>query len=387
LESPWLDPLIAVGFLVAAIVDTGSAHRTGPVWANVLAGVALAAAAVLRRRLPLCAGYAFLGLMAIQAVALTSPEDLTLALFGLLLFPYAIGARATGPAAVAWWPVALVVIVVVSADHDSLSFSDVLFPAMIALASLMAGRTSRRRSELAVELHEAALRAEEDRESDARRAVTAERHRIAREMHDVVAHSISVMVVQAAGARRILARDPERAEAAAAEIEKTGREALLEMRRLLGVLRGPDQTALLAPSPTFDGLESLVGRARGAGLPVELVVVGDSRPLPPGIDLTAYRVVQEGLTNALQHAPGARTTVSVSWLADALELTVADRGPGRAPGRPPGPGQGLIGMRERVALYGGEMRTGHRRGGGFELHVRLPLEPSPQPVPAAQGVA
>jgi signal transduction histidine kinase len=158
------------------------------------------------------------------------------------------------------------------------------------------------------------------------------------------------------------------------------------MRRLLGAFRADDAAAERAPAPTFADLEGLVGRARDAGQPVELVVDGDPRELPPGIDLSAYRVVQEALTNALQFATGSRTTVTVRWGADALELEIADRGPGRVPGRlPEGKGQGLIGMRERVTLYGGELTTGPRRGGGFEVRARLPLEPvaekSAEPVP------
>jgi signal transduction histidine kinase len=388
-----LDVAAGLAFALFAVIDAfDDGKRVGPVWANLVAGAVLGVAAVVRRRHPLIAGWAFLAVITVQALALTSPEDLTLPLFGLLLFPYAIGAHASGRWATAWPFACAVVIVIVSVDADNFSFSDVVFPVMIALASLLAGRGAHGRSALAAELHEAGLRAEEEREREARLAVAAERRRIAREMHDVVAHSISVMVVQAAGARRILERDPGRAEAAAAEIEKTGREALLEMRRLLGVLRGPDQVAQLAPSPTFEGLEGLVHRARTAGLPVELEVEGEPRQLPAGVDLAAYRVVQEALTNALQHAPGARTLVTVRWLDDALELQVSDRGPGRVPGRErAGPGQGLIGMRERVALYGGEMRTGPRRGGGFEVHVRLPLEATPAPAssttPVVQGAA
>jgi signal transduction histidine kinase len=391
-DSMALDAAAAAVFAVFAFVDAlGDGPRTGPAWANIAAGLALAVAVLLRRRHPLAAAYGFLALITLSALALTSPEDLSLPLFGLVLFPYAVAGRARGRWAMAWLPCCLAAVVVVSAARDDgLGFSDVAFPVMIAVASWLAGRGSRGRAELAAELHEAALRAEEEREDEARRAVAAERRRIARELHDVVAHSISVMVVQAGGARRILERDPERAQAAAAQIERTGREALLEMRRLLGVLRGPDQAAELAPSPTFDGLGALVGRARAAGLPVEIDVEGEPRPLPAGVDLTAYRVVQEALTNALQHAPGAPTAVSVAWRPDALELVIADRGPGRVPGQPSdGGGQGLIGMRERVALYGGDLRTGPRRGGGFEVRVRLPVEASsiPASTAVAQGAA
>ena len=392
-DSILLDAVAAAAFLVVGVVDAFDDEiRDGPVWAHLVFAVALSAAVLLRRREPVPTSYAFLALLIAASAVITSPEDLTLPLFGLLLFPYAIGAHASREVAAVWLPACLAVILMVSSSHDSaLTFADITFPSALAIASLLAGRAAASRSQLAAELHEAALRAEEEREAEAHRAVAAERRRIAREMHDVVAHSISVMVVQAGGARRILERAPERAEEAAAEIERTGREALLEMRRLLGVLRGPEQTGQLAPSPTFDGLEALVERARTAGLPVELAVEGEPRPLAPGVDLAAYRVVQEALTNALQHAPGATTTVHVLWRADALELEIADRGPGQNPRKPPpATAQGLIGMRERVALYGGELSAGPRRGGGFEVRVRLPLEATSAPdstTPVVQGAA
>jgi signal transduction histidine kinase len=393
-DSIWLDALAALAVLVAGVVGAAVSDATeGPIWANAAIWLAVAVAMFFRRRRPVPAGYAFLALMGLSALTLTSPADGVLPLFGLLLFPNAVAAHATGPAARAYPIAAVGLVLLVDAEAGLVNFGDIVFPSVLAVASWTAGRSAQSRLRLSAELHEAALRAEEGREADARRAVSAERARIVREMHDVVAHSISVMVVQAGGARRIIERDTDRAEAAATEIERTGRQALLEMRRLLGVLRGPEQTGQLAPTPTFDGLGALVGRARTAGLPVELHVDGDSRPLPAGIDLAAYRIVQEALTNVLEHAPGALTRVNVRWLPDALEIHVTDSGPGpRRPGAPEEAGQGIIGMRERVALYGGDIRTGRRRGGGFEVHVRLPLEASDQesasqaPV-AAQGAA
>jgi signal transduction histidine kinase len=231
------------------------------------------------------------------------------------------------------------------------------------------------RTRLTEELHEEAVRAEEAREQEALRAAAEERRRIAREMHDVVAHSVSVMVVQAGGARRILERDPARAIAAGEQIERTGREALAEMRRLLGVLNPEgEEPAALAPQPTLDGLGALADRARAAGLPVSLHVEGAPRPLPTGVDLAAYRVVQEALTNALKHAGTTPTEVHVRWGATQLELEILDRGPGGTADRATGEsGHGLVGMRERVRLYGGELETGRRRGGGFRVHARIPL--------------
>ena len=197
---------------------------------------------------------------------------------------------------------------------------------------LLAGRAVRSRSRLTAELHEAAVRADEAREVEAERAVADERRRIAREMHDVVAHSVSMMVVQAGGARRILERDPARAVAAAELIERTGREALAEMRALLGVLHA-EEHAEYAPQPTLRELDALVERARSAGVPVEVAVEGERRELPAGLDLAAYRVVQEALTNVVKHAGGAPTEVSVHYRADAVEVRIADRGERQRPRR------------------------------------------------------
>jgi signal transduction histidine kinase len=248
-------------------------------------------------------------------------------------------------------------------------FTDYVFPAAFALIAWLAGRGVRTRTRLTEELHEAAVRAQEAHEEEAARGAAAERRRIAREMHDVVAHSVSVMVVQAGGARRILDRDPARAVEAAAHIEDVGRAALTEMRRLLGVMHHGE--AVRAPQPTLRELGSLIERTRAAGLPVTLTVEGEPRPLPPGKDLAAYRVVQEALTNAIKHAGAAPTSVTVRWAPAALELEVVDRGAVGVNGH--GGGHGLVGMEERIRLYDGELRAGRRAGGGFEVVARLPL--------------
>jgi len=232
------------------------------------------------------------------------------------------------------------------------------------------GRVGGAHPHRAAELHEAAALAGERREREADEAVAEERRRIAREMHDVVAHSISVMVVQAGGARRILAGDPERAEEAAARIRAAGTDALAEMDILLGVLEAaPDG----ASAPTLDGIGTLVGRAGAAGLPVTLEVTGEQRSLSPGAELAVYRVVQEALTNAMKHAGSATTVVRLDWSEEALALSVADRGDGGPSPQLPGAGHGLMGMQERLRVYGGDVTTGPRPGGGWEVAARLPL--------------
>jgi signal transduction histidine kinase len=241
----------------------------------------------------------------------------------------------------------------------------------------------RSRSELTAQLHEAAARAEEAHQEELRAAAAEERRRIAREMHDVIAHSMSVMVVQAGGARRILDRDPERAVTAAAQIERTGREAMAEMRHLLGLLNPDERPAERAPQPSLGELDALVARAREAGLPATLHVEGRKRPLPAGLDLAAYRIAQEALTNAIKHANAAPTAVTVRWYRDELELEVRDAGPGgRAAAIEQDGGHGLVGMRERVRLYGGELETEQPPHGGWIVRARLPFTGTRQAVPA-----
>jgi signal transduction histidine kinase len=188
-------------------------------------------------------------------------------------------------------------------------------------------------------------------------------------MHDVVAHSMSVMVVQAGGARRILDRDRGRALDAAVKIERTGRAALTEMRHLLGVLHPEGDHAALAPQPTLAEVGALVERARAAGLPAVLLQRGERQALPAGLDLAAYRIVQEGLTNAIKHAGGAPTEVTVEWREQAIALEVRDAGPGLTGDDA---GHGLVGMRERVRLYGGELETGPLPDGGWRVRATLP---------------
>jgi signal transduction histidine kinase len=201
--------------------------------------------------------------------------------------------------------------------------------------------------------------------------VVEERARIARELHDVVAHSVSVMTVQTGAVRRLLTPDQERERETLLAVERTGREALNEMRRLLGMLRATDEAEGLAPQPSLRQLDTLVEQVREAGLPVELKVEGAPVDLPPGLDLSAYRIVQEALTNALKHAGPARATVAVRYGPDELELEIADDGRGAANGT--GTGGGLVGMRERAALVGGRLEAGPRNGGGYAVRARLPL--------------
>jgi signal transduction histidine kinase len=248
---------------------------------------------------------------------------------------------------------------------------------LIFVTAFLLGDNLRTRRAYVAELEARAERAERDREALTRRAVAQERARIAREMHDVVAHSVSVMVVQSGAARRT--SDPDKAHALAGQIEATGRQALTELRRLLGVLRGGETSTppSLAPQPALDQLETLLEHMRAAGLDCELTLTGRRRALSPGVDLTAFRIIQEALTNCLKHAGPARASVSVDFGDRLLSLVVTDDGrgviPSPTPGDPTSGGHGLIGMRERVAVFGGSLWAGPRRGGGYDVIAQLPL--------------
>jgi signal transduction histidine kinase len=208
-------------------------------------------------------------------------------------------------------------------------------------------------------------------EARAATAVAEERARLARELHDIVGHSVSVMTVQTAAVRRLLRPDQEREREALLTVEQTGREALAEMRRLVGVLRRPEEAPALAPQPGLEHVVKLVEQAREAGLRTDLRVEGTAVELPAGIDLTAYRLVQEGLTNALKHARAHRAEVLVRYDNGCVELVVRDDGHGGTPGS--SGGHGLVGMRERVAVCSGELHAGPRPDGGFELRALLPV--------------
>ena len=373
LDGRVVDALVAPAYGAIAVVEVlTSHHRHGPPLLNALAAAGYGAALLFRRRAPLPAGLGWGAIVVAQAAWLTSPTQLMMPLLGLLLLPYSLGAHAGRRASAVGAGAVVAVVVMVSSFESRPTLGDFLFPIPFVLAGWLAGRAVRSHSRLAAELHEEAVRAEEDREAEARRAMAEERRRIARELHDVVAHSVSVMVVQAGGGRRILASDPARATEAAAQIERTGREALVEMRRSLGLLHAADEQPDLTPQPSLAQVATLVERARAAGLPVELTQEGEPRPLGAGTDIAAYRVVQEGLTNALKHAGAVPTRVSLRWRDEDLEVAIQDEG-GAAPEPGEPPGHGLLGMRERVHLYGGDLHAGRRSGGGFEVRARLPL--------------
>ena len=244
----------------------------------------------------------------------------------------------------------------------------------ITLGSWSLGENARTRRAYLAGLEERARRLELEREEDARRAVQEERSRIARELHDVVAHHVSAIAVQAGAAEAIAERNPARARETLRIIQETSRQALSEMRAMLNVLRSDDEVgSAREPQPSLASVERLVGQSRVAGLSVTLRVEGAVHPLPEALDLSAYRIVQEALTNSLKHAGPAHASVRVRYAAESLELEISDDGVGQAAANGTQEGRGLIGMRERVALFGGELAAGPAAGGGFRVWARLPM--------------
>jgi signal transduction histidine kinase len=333
-------------------------------------------ALIWRRRFPLVVLAVLAGAIFVASLVVPpSGEDSIAAGIALVVAIYSVGAHAGGVSAVAGVAVTLVlVLVAVATDPDDATLGAYIFFLVVVGAPWLAGRAIRHRRLSERRLEHRAVTAEWEREERARAAVAEERGRIARELHDVVAHAISVIVLQARGGRRSLAGRPDEAHEAFDAIEATGQEALVEMRRLLGMLRRGDEELALSPQPSLRSLPALAAQVSEAGLRVEVTVEGDRKDLPPGVDLSAFRIVQEALTNALKHAGPATAHVHVRYGEDELELEIVDTGPGAE--AVVGGGHGLVGMRERAELYGGEVVAGRRTGGGFAVRVRLPLYPA-----------
>jgi signal transduction histidine kinase len=255
-------------------------------------------------------------------------------------------------------------------------------------AAVLAVRLVTARRAFASAMGERGWLLEREREGATRSAVDAERARIARELHDIVSHNVSVMVVQAGAARQVFVSQPDEAAEALRAVETAGRDTMTELRHLLGLLAPPadgDENGELAPQPSLSQLSSLVDRIAFAGLPVEVRVSGEPRPLPSGVDLTAYRIIQEALTNALKHGDGLKAEVTVRYAEHYLRVEVLNSGPSVLSGDraiPPkteaqsqeSDGRGLLGLRQRVAVFGGDLDARRRLGGGFRVRARIPLE-------------
>lgn len=377
-----LDAVVAVVLVVGAVAVAAAGRHHGPL--TLLAAAAGGATVAWRRRAP----------AAMTAVAVVSVTVYGVSRHGVHeTFPHPIEIVAVldyymlgrlsiqrgRPEVDAGLLVAAVaaIIVIPGSGVNGVATSWTLFVGV----PFAVGRAVGSRVAMTRELRANAQRLEREQRERARHAAAEERNRIARELHDVVAHSVSVMVIQTQAARRVAAGDREAARIALGSVQSCGRDALMEMRRMIGVLRHGDEELAGASAPALAQLGGLVARARAAGLPVELRIDGQARELSPGLDLVAFRVVQEALTNSIKHAGPARALVRVTFTTGALELEISDTGRGRAlsDGDTDAPGQGLVGMRERLGLYGGELETGRASGGGFRVRARIPL---PETVPS-----
>jgi signal transduction histidine kinase len=324
---------------------------------------------IWRRRAPLAMVAAISGAAIVQAIVAPTPHPTSLPFVVWIIAAYSVGAHAGRRSAVIGGGALILSLDVWSiVQHQGNEF---VFLTVILAGFWAVGRVVRSRSLLAAELAERTRELEREREERTRLAVAEERSRIARELHDIVAHTLGVIVVQA-GAERLHLQDGSPTRDVFASIEGSGREALEEMGRLLGMLRMDGDAGMLAPQPGLARLDALLDTVRATGLDVELVVEGDPRVLGPGADVSAYRIVQEALTNTVRHSGSDRARVRLRWEANALEIEVADDGVGPSP-RESRTGHGLLGIRERVALYGGVLITGPSELGGFLLSARLPV--------------
>ncbi|KAB1978385.1 sensor histidine kinase [Streptomyces triticiradicis] len=385
----WVDSFWAVALLGISWVSisnlNGAAKGSSSIFPALPIAVVLSAVVALRRRMPekmlLLAVAAGLAQLVLDVPS--APED-----FAMLVIIYTvaangarwasrlalIGGLCAGTLSQLRWPTT-------ETSGAGSVFIAIFQTVPFALAWVLGDSIRTRRAYLA-QLEERAARLEKEREAQAKVAVAAERARIARELHDVVAHNVSVMVVQADGAAYVMDTAPDQAKKALETISGTGRQALAEMRRLLGVLRTGEHQEVgeYVPQPDVEQLDDLIEQCRTSGLPVDFKVEGTPRPLPSGVELTAYRIVQEALTNTRKHGgPNAGASVRLVYFDDGLGLLVEDDGKG-APhelyeeGGADGQGHGLIGMRERVGMVGGTLDAGPRPGGGFRISALLPLK-------------
>jgi signal transduction histidine kinase len=350
----------------AIVLLVGAGHVAGAVHEqHVLFGLPLAVATVLplywRRRFPLLV-LAIVTAATVANTVLYSTDIPVAPAIAIYTVAAHVGRRRSLPASLL---AALTLLIVFGALTAP---SHMIPDAIFFVAAWIGGDSLGTRRAYTRELEEKAERLERERETEAARAVAEEQARIARELHDVIAHSLSVIVVQAAAANDIFESRPDRVRTALGEIEATGRGALAELRSLLGAVRGE---AEFTPQRGLDQLDALIDQVRAAGLNVAVSVEGDPRPLSAGIELSAYRVVQEALTNTLKHAQATKADDVLRYGDDALDVQVRDDGRGNGDGG--GTGSGLIGMRERVATYGGSLDAGPAARGGFAVRARFPL--------------
>jgi signal transduction histidine kinase len=373
----WFELLIALmGVAGMAELVVGRDYPGAPtksLWFCIPALGVLVSPLLLRRRFPFAGPAAYFVLAPLLSVIdpLLVPFVGSLGVVGLAA-AFMLGNLRNGlQAAVGLGLVTGSLLFIVVAIPGEQTASQMAFIPLRFVVAWIAGFILRERAERAEAAEIRATVAERERDAAARVAVAEERARIARELHDIVAHAVSVMVLQVGAVRHKLPDELSDDSEALRSVERAGRTALAEMRRLLGAMRDEREEVSFVPQPGLDGLDSLLEEVTRAGLPVELQVDGVPFPLPRGVDLSAYRIVQEGLTNALKHSHATTANVTVRYALDELQIEVRDNGVGSS--TTDGLGHGLVGVRERVKIYGGEMSAGAANGGGFVLTTRLPL--------------
>ncbi|MFC6409647.1 sensor histidine kinase [Planobispora longispora] len=369
----WLAPFVGLCLLFLGLYASMPGFAGGaPFWWYAVLGVVLVVPLFWRRRRPREVFAAVSGISFVQWCLGVEPTPFNLA---VLVAMYAVASLCSVRWAVAAGLAAeLGLALAFGRITENPDFETWASTSVFVVAIWIAGIYANTRQRYLEGLEERAERAERERDQQARLAAAEERARIARELHDVVAHNVSVMIVQADGAAYAIDGDPEQARQAVRAISATGRRALAEMRRMVGVLRADGgETEDYAPQPGLAELDDLVARVRLSGLPVEFRVTGDPVELPEGEELTVYRIVQEALTNTIKHGgPGSAASVELEYGPRELVVRVRDDGRGAAARQRPG-GHGLVGMRERAAVFGGTVQAGPRQGGGFGVVARLPV--------------
>jgi signal transduction histidine kinase len=366
------DLLLALGVMALAALEVLLNPSVTPKWAAAVTELPFALALAWRRRFPILVVAVVslgLGLEASLGVPVNEPV-VPLLVIVIAVFSVSVNEplRRSVIGAAVILPGFAVGLFHISGDAE-VKVGNFAFGTIIVGGVWVAGRLVRSRTREASRLARETERLEAERVM----AVADERARIARELHDVIAHSVSVMVVQAEAAQEVLKRHPTRAVEPLKAVQETGRQAMVEMSRLVGLLREDGEEVGLAPQPGLRELQTLASEVRDAGLPVRLRIEGQPTQIPLGVDLTAYRILQEALTNAIKHAGPAHADVTIRYRTDTLELEIVDDGPGTGNGHVGG--HGLVGMRERVTVFGGELDAGPRPQGGFAVHARLPLDP------------
>jgi signal transduction histidine kinase len=378
-----LDALIAAGTLTLALVsrlaidaDIAEFFSRASDGLQLFLIALMTVPLVLRRVYPTPVFFVILTAWVVER-ALDYPE--TLAWTGLVIAFYTIGAELSRRSSLRIGGITALFILggtgIGVVTLESVRGVSLVTTMIVTVTPLLVGREIHEQRRRVKELRERAERAERDREEKAYRAVADERTRIARELHDVVAHQMTVMTLQADGARRIADGSDPRVVQALETISDAGHSALTEMRRMVGLLRAPEETSETEPLPRLAEVEQLVEKVRAAGVSVDLEVEGDVRPLADGTELSAYRIVQESLTNSVRHGgPDVTAKVAISYSEDHLDLLILDDGRGASAESGDEVGHGIVGMRERITVLGGEFSAGPKTGGGYQVHAIIPIE-------------